>query len=109
MLMSSLLGQPAPLKWVRLYSWIWVSESRCPDGDALGVSGLNWTMPNGSTGPGTVLPPAPPGTGLGELLSSVPMKGLTNWVRFSVAAEAGPARATRIGASSRPAASATMG
>src|SRR6266508_4649363 len=102
--MSSLFGQPAPLKWVRLYSSICVSEKRYPDGEAFGVSGLSWTMPKGSTGPGTVLPPAPPGTGLGELLSSVPMNGLTNWVKLSVAAEAGPACAIRMGANSSPAA-----
>ncbi len=68
------------------------------------MSGLNCTMPKGSTGPGTVLPPAPPPTGLGELLSSDPMNGLTNWVRLSVAAEAGFAWAIRTGARSSPAA-----
>ncbi len=87
--MSSLLGQPAPLKWVRLNSWIWVSLNRYPDGDAVGVSGLNCTMPKGSTGPGTVLPPAPPGTGLGELLSSEPMNGFTCCVSGSTTACAG--------------------
>ncbi len=46
-------------------------------------------MSNGTTGPGYVLPPAPPPTGLGELLSSVPMNGLTYRVRFGVAAAAG--------------------
>src|SRR5215470_13688143 len=97
--MSSLLEQPAPLKWVRLNSWIWVSEKRYPDGDAVGVSGLHCTMPKGWTAPGTVLPPAPPGTGLGELLSSVPMNGLTCCVRGSTAAVAGDGSAT-IGRSS---------
>src|SRR4029450_5063709 len=98
---SSLFGQPAPLKWVRLNSWICVSENRYPDGEAVGVSGPNCTIPNGGTGPGTVLPPAPPGTGLGELLSSVPMNGLTNWVRLRVAADARPACAIRIGPKTR--------
>src|SRR3954465_10356171 len=51
-------------------------------------------MPNGTVAPGKVLPPAPPPTGLGELLSSVPMNGLTYWVRLR-AALAGPAWATR--------------
>src|SRR5688572_27887744 len=92
--MSSLFGQPAPLKWVRLNSWIWVSEKRYPDGEAVGVSGLNCTIPNGATGPGTVLPPAPPGTGLGELLSSVPMNGLTCWVSGMMAAAASAVIAT---------------
>src|SRR5690349_14953307 len=87
--MSSLFGQPAPSKWVRLNSSIVRSRSRYPDGEPVGVSGLNCTMPNGTTAPGYVLPPAPPGTGLGELLSSVPMNGLTYWVRLSVAAAAG--------------------
>ena len=84
--MSSLLGQPAPSKWVRLNSSIVVSRLRYPEGEAVGVSGPSWTMPNGRTAPGYVLPPAPPGTGLGELLSSVPISGLTNWVRLSAAA-----------------------
>src|SRR5258705_8322221 len=43
-------------------------------------------MPTGVTGPGTVLPPAPPPTGSGELLSSVPMNGLTYWVSGRTAA-----------------------
>src|SRR5207237_8051558 len=49
---------------------------------------------------------APPGTGLGALLSSVPMNGLTNWVRFCVAACASGATATVMAAAvaSRPAA-----
>src|SRR4029453_15456004 len=93
---SSLLEQPAPLKWVRLNSWIWVSPNRYPDGDAVGVSGLNCTMPKGRTGPGTVLPPAPPGTGLGELLSSVPMNGLTYWVSGRTAAFAGVGQTTTM-------------
>src|SRR6185369_5987433 len=102
---SSLLEQPAPLKWVRLNSWIWVSPNRYPDGDAVGVSGLNCTMPKGRTGPGTVLPPAPPGTGLGELLSSVPMNGLTYCVSGSTAACAGADQVTtRPAATSRLAA-----
>src|SRR4029453_11446310 len=102
---SSLLEQPAPLKWVRLNSWIWVSPNRYPDGDAVGVSGLNCTMPKGRTGPGTVLPPAPPGTGLGELLSSLPMNGLTCGVGLRSAAWAGAAvTATAPIVVSRPAA-----
>src|SRR2546430_2062534 len=55
--------------------------------------------------PGCVLPPAPPPTGLGALLSAVPMKGLTNGVRFSVAAcAAGAAIAAAPADASRPAA-----
>src|SRR6185503_2510107 len=93
-----------------LNSSIVVSRLRYPDGEPLGVSGLSCTMPNGTIGPGNVLPPAPPGTGLGELLSSVPMNVLTNWVRFKTAAistsGAPPAPGTAAfgpGASSRPA------
>jgi hypothetical protein len=52
MLISSVLGQPAPSKWVRLNSSIVVSRLRYPEGEAVGVSGLSWTMPNGSSGPG---------------------------------------------------------
>ncbi|GAA3348048.1 hypothetical protein GCM10020358_65050 [Amorphoplanes nipponensis] len=52
----------------------------------MGVSGLNCTIPNGTVAPGKVLPPAPPPTGLGELLSSVPMNGLTCGVRSGSAA-----------------------
>src|SRR6266508_4041469 len=89
--MSSLLGQPAPSKWVRLNSSIVRSLSRYPDGEAFGVSGLNCTPPNGTTAPGKVLPPAPPGTGLGAVLSSVPMNGLTYWVRLSAACAGGAA------------------
>src|SRR2546429_7761705 len=105
-LRSSLLGHPAPSKWVRLRSSMVESLDRYPDGEPVGVSGLNCTMPNGTTAPGYVEPPAPPGTGLGALLSSVPMKGLTNWVRLSVAACASGA-ATRVMAAAdahRPAA-----
>jgi hypothetical protein len=45
-------------------------------------------MPKGTVAPGKVLPPAPPPTGLGELLSSVPTNGLTYCVRFASAASA---------------------
>src|SRR5262245_26842770 len=51
-------------------------------------------MPKGSTGPGAVLPPGPPGTGVGELLSSLPMNGLTYWVSGSTTACAGAGHAT---------------
>src|SRR5213592_405814 len=92
--MSSLFGQPAPSKWVTLNSSIVRSLSLYPEGEPFGVSGLNCTPPKGTTAPGYVLPPAPPGTGLSELLSSVPMKGLTYWVRLGVAALAGVADRT---------------
>src|SRR6266508_353393 len=102
--MSSLLGQPAPSKWVRLNSSIVRSLSRYPDGEPFGVSGLNCTPPNGTTAPGKVLPPAPPGTGLGAVLSSVPMNGLTYWVRLSAAPDRNSARlssAARRGSAGR--------
>src|SRR5690349_17642403 len=95
MLRSSLFAQPAPSKWVRLKSSIVPSLERYPDGDAVGVSGLNCTMPNGTSAPGKVLPPAPPGTGLGALLSSVPMNGLTYCVGLATAARAGEPSAVR--------------
>src|SRR2546421_13069401 len=48
-LRSSLLGHPAPSKWVRLRSSMVESLDRYPDGEPVGVSGLNCTMPNGTT------------------------------------------------------------
>ena len=66
-----------------------VSLGLNPDGDPVGVSGLHLIMPNGAAAPGKVLPPAPPGTGDGELLSSVPMNGST--VATSDCATAGAA------------------
>src|SRR3954469_25458583 len=57
-------------------------------------------MPNGTVAPGNVLPPAPPPTGLGELLSSVPMNGLTYWVRDRTAAWAGGAETRSAAATS---------
>ncbi len=44
----------------------------------MSVSGLNWIMPNGASGPGIVLPPAPPGTGFGAVLGPVPISGWTD-------------------------------
>src|SRR6185436_3765421 len=55
-----------------------LSLYRKPEGEPVGVSGLHWIIPKGAAAPGKVLPPAPPGTGNGELLSSVPMKGSTS-------------------------------
>ena len=51
-LRSSLFGHPAPSKWVRLKSSTVLSLNRYPDGEPVGVSGLNCTIPNGTTAPG---------------------------------------------------------
>src|SRR5204863_9072786 len=53
-------------------------------------------------------PPAPPPSGFGELLSWLPTTGLTNWVRFMVAAEAGLAVATSIAVTGSTAAANAM-
>src|SRR6218665_1831049 len=52
-------------------------------------------MPKGTVAPGKVLPPAPPGTGKGESLSSVPMNGSTYFARLALAG-GGPASGSPV-------------